>query len=122
MKNAILIVCAQLLAVDGDTLKCDGVNMRPMGQGSPFVSGFDTPEILRPKCQQELELGRAATNRFSELLKVPGVKVYDSGKVDRFERPLVWVLLPDGRTAGEVMIAEGHARVWTPDYKADWCD
>lgn len=73
MKAEILLICAVLLAVDGDTIKCDGVNMRDMGDGQPFVSGYDTPEIFRPKCQQELELGRAAKARMQELLETPGV-------------------------------------------------
>lgn len=36
-------------------------------------------------------------------------------------RPLVWVLPPNGRSAGAILIEEGHARRWRPDYKADWC-
>ncbi|RYD46621.1 MAG: thermonuclease family protein, partial [Verrucomicrobiaceae bacterium] len=93
-----LLVCAALLAVDGDTIKCDGVNMRDMGDGKPFVSGYDTAEISKPKCQEELELGRAATAAMSELL--PGASVYDSGKRDRYGRPLVSVRLSDGRSVG----------------------
>ncbi len=58
-----LLVCATLLAVDGDTIKCDGVNMRDMGDGKPFVSGYDAPEISKPKCQEELELGCVLINR-----------------------------------------------------------
>lgn len=122
MKSAVLLMCAQLIAVDGDTIKCDGVNMRDMGDGAPFVSGYDTPEIYHPKCQQELELGRAAKGRMQELLSQPGVQVRDSGKADRYKRPLVWVILPDGRSAGAVLIAEGLAAVWTPGYRADWCE
>lgn len=116
-----VITCNSLTAVDGDTIKCDGVNMRDMGDGKPFVSGYDTPEIRRPKCQQELELGRAAKARMQELLVTPGVQVRGSGKVDRYKRPLVWVVLPDGRSAGSVLIAEGLARVWMPSYQANWC-
>jgi len=64
-----------LLAVDGDTVKCDGVNMRDMGDGAPFVSGYDTPEIWSAKCDQELELAHVAKARMEELLATPGVKV-----------------------------------------------
>jgi hypothetical protein len=42
---AAVIVCASLTAVDGDTVRCDGQLMRLLGQGVPFVSGIDTPEI-----------------------------------------------------------------------------
>lgn len=30
MNGAALIMCATLVAVDGDTIKCDGMNMRAM--------------------------------------------------------------------------------------------
>ena len=39
-----LITCMALSVVDGDTVKCDGQNLRPIGDGAPYVSGFDTPE------------------------------------------------------------------------------
>jgi endonuclease YncB( thermonuclease family) len=122
LNNAVLLICASLLAVDGDSVRCDGVNMRDMGSGKPFVSGYDTPEITRPKCQQELELGRAAKARMQELLSLPGVKVFDSGQRDRYKRPLVWVILPDGNSAGSVLMSEGLARKWFKGYRANWCD
>nr|WP_306263949.1 thermonuclease family protein [Pararhizobium sp. IMCC3301] len=95
-----------------------------MGDGAPFVSGYYTPEIWSADCQQELELGRAVKARMDELLAIDGVQVFDSGDVDstQSKRPLVWVKLPDGRTAGSVLMAEGLAREWTPGYKADWCE
>lgn len=117
-----LLICASLLAVDGDTIKCDGQNLRDMGDGAPFVSGYDTPETRGAKCQAELQLGRAATARMKELLATPGLRIIDSGKKDRHKRPLVWALLPDGRSIGNVLVVEGIAVEWTPDYRADWCD
>lgn len=39
-----VILCASLTAVDGDTVKCDGQNMRLLGEGVPLVSGIDTPD------------------------------------------------------------------------------
>ncbi|TYC51641.1 thermonuclease family protein [Rhodobacterales bacterium] len=121
MNTEVVIICTSLLAVDGDTIKCDGENMRDMGDGRPNISGYDAPETWRPKCQQELELGRAATARMKELLATPGVKVFYSGTEDAFGRPLVWVILADGRSVGSVLTSEGLARIWTPSYKADWC-
>lgn len=123
MIGATLLICATLVAVDGDNVRCGGVNMRDMGDGAPFVSGYDTPEIYSADCPEELELGRAAKNRMAEFLNTPGIQVFDSGQKDdtRSHRPLVWVILPNGQSVGSVMISEGLARVWTPDYKADWC-
>lgn len=115
-----LLVCVSLLAVDGDTIKCDGVNMRDMGDGAPNVSGYDTPETYKPKCQEELELGRAAKAAMAGMLE--GAQVYDSGKRDRYKRPLVSVRLPDGRAIGSVLIEEGLAARWTPGYDPQWCN
>ena len=124
--GAVLLTCASLVAVDGDTIKCDGVNMRDMGDGAPFVSGYDTPEMFgnSPKCEEERELGRAAKRRMEQLLATPGPRIYDSGEVDRTRqrRPLVWVILSDGRSAGSILINEGLAEVWTPEYEAAWCE
>jgi micrococcal nuclease len=97
--------------------------MRDMGDGAPFVSGYDTPEIRDAKCDGERRLGEVAKRRMQELLSTPGVQIIDSGQRDRTRsrRPLVWIKLPDGRSVGSVLIAEGLARVWTPQYQADWC-
>ncbi|WP_366246902.1 thermonuclease family protein [Devosia sp. 66-22] len=70
----------------------------------------------------ERELGKQARSRMAQLLKTPGVTVYDSGEDDgRYQRPLVWVRLADGRSIGSILIAEGLAREWSPRYVADWC-
>lgn len=123
MSIAGVLVCASLTAVDGDTVKCDGVNLRPMGDGAPYVSGFDTPEIRQyADCDRENHLGILAMARMSELLQTPGLIVEDSGEDDSFNRPLVWLRLPDGTTIGERLIADGFAVRWTPDYEPSWCD
>ena len=124
MSSLALITCASLIAVDGDTVRCDGELVRPMGNGAPFVSGFDTPELMGPKdCDEELPLARAAKARMQELLNTPGLTIEDSGDRDKTQtrRRLVVLRLPDGQTIGQQLIDESHARVWTPDYKADWC-
>lgn len=59
-----------------------------------------------------------------ELLATSGVRIIDSGQRDntRDHRPLVWVILDDGRSVGSVLIAEGLAvEVFPPDYAGDWC-
>ena len=120
----VLILCAQLIAVDGDTLKCDGENLRPMGAGAPHVSGFDTPEIYgRSKCAAEALLGAKAMVRFAELIADPDLQIEDSGERDATptRRRLVWLRLPDGTTVGEALVAEGLARIWLPGVRADWC-
>lgn len=124
MDAVAIISCASLLVVDGDTVKCDGENLRPMGDGAPFVSGFDTPELPRyADCKEEITLGLKAALRMSELLETPGLIVEDSGERDATQqrRRLVWLRLPDGTTIGEKLIQEGLAVRWYPEYRADWC-
>ena len=99
------VTCSDLRVVDGDTIKCDGQNMRLLGDGEPFVSGIDAPETGgRAKCEQERGLAQDAKKRLTQLSKTPGLKIENSGAVDRFDRPLVRLRLPDGRTAETIMI------------------
>ncbi|MFC6486595.1 thermonuclease family protein [Nitratireductor sp. GCM10026969] len=106
--STAVLTCLSLSAVDGDTIKCDGENMRIMGPGAPNQSAVDTPEIYSPECQQEKFLGEQARRRLEELLR-QDVKVEDSGVRDRWERPLVWVRLPNwgDRRGG---LAQGRIR------------
>ncbi|QHQ34881.1 thermonuclease family protein [Algicella marina] len=115
-----LLICASLTAVDGDTVKCDGVNLRPMGDGAPYVSGFDAPEIRGEKCPQEERLGLAAKARMTGYLRA-GVQIEDSGVEDRYGRPLVVLRLSDGSTVGRRMIEDGLAKTWEPGARIDWC-
>jgi endonuclease YncB( thermonuclease family) len=120
-----LITCAILEAVDGDTVRCDGELLRPMGDGAPFVSGFDAPELFGPKeCPEILPLARAARARMAELIATPGLVIEDSGERDdtQTHRRLVVLRLPDGSTVGQTLIEEGHAREWRPGYVASWCE
>lgn len=116
-----IIFCLSLTAVDGDTIKCDGINMRLIGDGIPGIIGVDTPETFRPKCPQEKVLGDRATNRLEELL-VGGVTIENTMKIDIWGRPLVRVRLSNGLTAGATLINEGLAEVWRRGKKINWCD
>jgi micrococcal nuclease len=102
-----LIACADLRVIDGDTIKCDGQNMRLLGDGEPYVSGVDAPETgNRAKCDQERRLARDAKQRLSQLLKTPGITIEDSGARDTTQQmqPLVRLRLPDGTFAETIMI------------------
>ena len=120
-----IIICTMLTAVDGDTVKCDGVNMRLLGEGVPFVSGIDTPEIgSHAKCIKERKLALIAKARLKELLRADGIKVIDSGQIDRTQsrRPLVNLYLPSGEEIGQKLLKEGFARTWRPGKRNDWCN
>ncbi|MEO4000295.1 thermonuclease family protein [Mesorhizobium sp. CAU 1732] len=92
-----------------------------MGPGSPNKSGYDAPEISRAKCPQERLMGEQAKIRLQELLDQPGTRVEDSGKRDRYGRPLIVVRLRNGTTAGEALMRDGYAVRWAPGYQSKWC-
>ncbi|QTG12570.1 thermonuclease family protein [Agrobacterium tumefaciens] len=118
------LVCASLVVIDGDTIKCDGQNMRLLGGGVPFKSGVDAPEMgSRAKCDYERGMALEAKARLKELLLAGVLRIEDSGGRDRTQsrRPLVNVYLPDGREVGQVLISEGFAKPWHPKRRIDWC-
>ena len=58
------IICASLTVGDGDTVKCNGQNMRLLGEGVPSVSGIDTPEIgSHARCKKERKPALVARER-----------------------------------------------------------
>ncbi|MGO6998284.1 thermonuclease family protein [Rhizobium leguminosarum] len=121
---AELIICASLSVVDGDTVKCDGQNMRLLGEGVPFVSGIDTPEIgSHAKCIKERKLALIAKGRLKELLAEKGWRIVLSGVVDKTpsRRPLVNIYRANGQEIGKTLLEEGFARTWNPKQRNDWC-
>lgn len=119
------VSCASLVVIDGDTIKCDGQNLRLLGGGVPFRSGVDAPEMgSRAKCEFERDLALKAKARLKELLLDGVPRIEDSGARDRTQsrRPLVNVYLPDGREVGQVLVGEGLAREWRAKHRIDWCN
>lgn len=57
----------------------------------------------------------------AELLRTPGLTIEESGKIDRYDRPLVVLRLLDGRTIGNMMLAKGLAVEWRPGSDFAWC-
>lgn len=115
----MLIVCSALSVVDGDTIKCDGQNMRLLGEGIVDVRGIDTPELRTWKCEKERKLAKLARNRLKELLKGERPKIVAEGE-DTFGRPLVNIYV-EGRELGKQLLREGFAQVWRKGQKIDWC-
>jgi endonuclease YncB( thermonuclease family) len=123
---AELIVCASMIAVDGDTVKClpSGRNMRLLGKGVPFVFGIDTPEIgSHAKRVKERKLALIAKGRLKELLAEKRLRVEWSGAVDATpsHRPLVNIYRANGEETGKMLLADGFAREWRPGHRNDWC-
>lgn len=53
MDSATLLVYASRFALDRVSILCDGMKVREKGDGKPFVSGYDAPELKRAYCHEE---------------------------------------------------------------------
>ena len=96
--------------VDGDTVWWHGEKLR--------LAGIDTPEAHSSKCLRQSPLAGAATDRLVELLRQGEASIVREG-TDRYRRTLARISV-DGRDVGEVLVAEGHARVYVPG-EQPWC-
>jgi endonuclease YncB( thermonuclease family) len=97
--------------VDGDTLVVDidgsATTLR--------LIGLDTPETLDPRKPVQC-FGREASDRAKALLTDQYVRLeYDKtqGVLDKYDRTLAYIYLPDGTLFNEYMIAEGFAHEYT---------
>jgi endonuclease YncB( thermonuclease family) len=98
--------------VDGDTIWHSGVKIR--------LADIDTPEVSRPQCAAEAELGRRATERLRELINAGPFQLMQRGRdIDRYGRQLR-ILERDGRSLGDILVAEGLARPWD-GARRSWC-
>lgn len=96
--------------VDGDTLWLRGLGGGPVPPTATKVRVLlvDTPEVRPQEC------GGAEAKRRTAQLVPAGSEVRverDADPRDRYDRLLLHVYLPDGRSMGEVLVAEGHATV-----------
>jgi len=100
--------------VDGDTIHYDDAVIR--------IEGIDTPETHRAKCESERALGMRATERLLELINAGPFDIVQKGRrdTDKYGRKLR-VLERQGRSFGDILIAEGLARPWE-GRRRSWCD
>lgn len=102
----------QNCVIDGDTFRYRGDTIR--------ISDIDAPETRDFKCASEAALGGRATDRLLELLNAGTFSLRSSGRdVDRYGRKLRTVVR-DGRSLGDILIAEGLARRWD-GARRSWC-
>lgn len=100
--------------VDGDTFWMDGIKIR--------IADIDTPETHPPRCAQEGELGNRATERLRALLNAGPITLAPIERdEDRYGRKLRLVMR-DGVSLADTLIAEGLARRYRGGPKAGWCD
>lgn len=98
--------------VDGDTFWLRGEKIR--------IADIDTPEVFSPACSTERAFGQQATRRLQALLNQGEFDlVWNAPRTDRYGRSLM-VVKRDGRSLGEVLVAENLARRWD-GARRDWC-
>lgn len=99
--------------VDGDTIWMAGEKIR--------IADIDTPEISEPKCTSELTLGNKATARLIELINAGPFELHawPGREEDRYGRKLR-VLVRNGQSLGDMLVAEGLARTWS-GRPEPWC-
>lgn len=103
----------QSCVIDGDTIRYEGARIR--------LEDIDAPEIFSPRCESEKALGQRATQRLLEWINAGPFDVVQAGErdADRYGRKLR-VIERNGRSAGDVLVAEGLARRWD-GARRSWC-
>ncbi|MDQ2953661.1 MAG: thermonuclease family protein, partial [Pseudomonadota bacterium] len=99
--------------IDGDTFYFQGLKIR--------IADIDAPETHPPRCDYERELGARANRRLHELLNVGPFELVQMGNrdEDRYGRKLR-IVLRNGQSLGDILVAEGLARTWT-GRRQPWC-
>lgn len=99
--------------IDGDTFYFSGEKIR--------IADIDAPETGGAQCASEAELGARATARLRELLNEGPFELrgYRSRDTDQYGRKLR-VVIRDGKSVGETLVAEGLARRWS-GRRRPWC-
>jgi endonuclease YncB( thermonuclease family) len=115
--NGTFTLCLQAsqqnCVIDGDTIRYGGAKIR--------LEDIDTPETHEPSCASEAALGRRATRRLLELVNAGPFQLVRIGErdEDRYGRKLR-TITRDGRSVGDVLIAEGLAHRWD-GARRSWC-
>ena len=106
-------VAGDFRVIDGDTFVHAGARIR--------IADIDTPEV-HGRCPEEGALAAQATHRLGVLLAQGPFELHPlpGGRdEDRYGRKLR-IVTRDGRSIGDVLVAEGLARIWT-GRREPWC-
>jgi micrococcal nuclease len=100
--------------VDGDTFWFEGQKIR--------IADINTPEVSEPSCSAEARRGETAKRRLLDLMNAGQFSLAVAGPddKDRYGRKLR-VVMREGRSIGDTLIAEGLARRWG-DASPTWCE
>ncbi len=104
--------------IDGDTIRIAG--QAPGSTLSARLVGYDTPETFEPGCEQERQLGNAATQRLQVILRDAGDINSENQGFDRFSRALLRLKV-DGVDLADIMVSEGLAVRYQGGKRINWC-
>jgi endonuclease YncB( thermonuclease family) len=99
--------------IDGDTFVYRDIHIR--------IADIDTPEV-HGRCAAETALAARATQRMRALLAAGPFELHPTGDgrdEDRYRRKLR-IVTRNGRSLGDMLVAEGLARTWT-GRREPWC-
>ena len=107
-----------LYCYDGDTcyVTIDGKNEKVR------LLELDTPEISKPKCDAELELGLKARDFVNDLIKnAETIEFKTDYELDYFGRILSYLII-DGDDVSTLLVQNGLGVVYKKGQKMDWCN
>lgn len=85
------------------------------------IMNIDTPE-MHGMCDYETNMAMRAKNRLAELIPVGSIVDLSGIKDDKYlGRIDAYVIMPDGRDVGKVLIHEKLARPYSGGRRAGWC-
>ena len=102
---------------DGDTcyVIVDGKNTKIR------LLELDTPEISKPKCDQELQMGLKARDYLNNLImNASSIEFKTDYKMDYFGRILSYLII-DGEDASAKIVSNNLGVVYDRNNKQDWC-
>jgi endonuclease YncB( thermonuclease family) len=102
--------------VDGDTIWYRGAKIR--------LADINAPEVSKPACAREADLGRRATGRLLALLNGGPIALEPNrdgtGRDHDHYGRLLRTVTRDGASLGEELVREGLAERWK-GYRGNWC-
>jgi micrococcal nuclease len=107
-----------LYCYDGDTcyVTVDGENTKIR------LLELDTPEISKPKCDQELQLGLKARDFLNSLIiNASSIEFKTDYKKDYFGRILSYLIIDDEDASAKI-VSNNLGVVYDRNNKKDWCN
>ena len=82
---------------------------------------LDTPEISKPKCEQELEWGLRARDFINDKIEnAQAIEIKTNYELDWFGRTLSYLII-DGEDISAELVRNNLGVVYKKGFKVDWC-